>query len=117
MKHAGAGKLQVVKVVKDLTGLGLKEAKDLVDWLKNEENCKFAASELLKCVAGKLLEGLASDITSKLNGALSFGDKLDELLENVEETLSFDDQIDKWIGKETSKIDNITAKVNAVSLW
>jgi large subunit ribosomal protein L7/L12 len=28
---AGAGKLGVVKVVKDLTGLGLKEAKDLVD--------------------------------------------------------------------------------------
>lgn len=28
---AGAGKLGVVKIVKDLTGLGLKEAKDLVD--------------------------------------------------------------------------------------
>lgn len=28
---AGAAKLGVVKVVKDLTGLGLKEAKDLVD--------------------------------------------------------------------------------------
>ena len=31
LKAAGANKLQVVKVVKDLTGLGLKEAKDLVD--------------------------------------------------------------------------------------
>jgi large subunit ribosomal protein L7/L12 len=31
LKSAGAGKLNVVKVVKDLTGLGLKEAKDLVD--------------------------------------------------------------------------------------
>ena len=31
MKSAGAAKLQVVKVVKDLTGLGLKEAKDIVD--------------------------------------------------------------------------------------
>lgn len=31
LKDAGAGKLGVVKVVKDLTGLGLKEAKDLVD--------------------------------------------------------------------------------------
>lgn len=28
---AGASKLAVVKIVKDLTGLGLKEAKDLVD--------------------------------------------------------------------------------------
>lgn len=31
MKSAGAAKLQVVKVVKDITGLGLKEAKDIVD--------------------------------------------------------------------------------------
>lgn len=31
LKSGGASKLQVVKVVKDLTGLGLKEAKELVD--------------------------------------------------------------------------------------
>jgi large subunit ribosomal protein L7/L12 len=31
LKSGGAAKLQVVKLVKDLTGLGLKEAKDLVD--------------------------------------------------------------------------------------
>ena len=31
LTSGGANKLQVVKVVKDLTGLGLKEAKDLVD--------------------------------------------------------------------------------------
>jgi large subunit ribosomal protein L7/L12 len=31
LKNAGPNKLQVVKVVKELTGLGLKEAKDLVD--------------------------------------------------------------------------------------
>ena len=31
LKSAGANKLNVVKAVKDLTGLGLKEAKELVD--------------------------------------------------------------------------------------
>jgi large subunit ribosomal protein L7/L12 len=31
LKSPGAAKLGVVKVVKDITGLGLKEAKDLVD--------------------------------------------------------------------------------------
>jgi large subunit ribosomal protein L7/L12 len=31
LKAAGASKLNVVKIVKDLTGLGLKEAKDMVD--------------------------------------------------------------------------------------
>lgn len=31
LKSAGAAKLAIVKLVKDLTGLGLKEAKELVD--------------------------------------------------------------------------------------
>jgi large subunit ribosomal protein L7/L12 len=31
LKAAGANKLQIVKLVKELTGLGLKEAKDMVD--------------------------------------------------------------------------------------
>jgi len=31
LKAAGAAKLKVVKAVKELTGLGLKEAKDIVD--------------------------------------------------------------------------------------
>ncbi|WP_418172031.1 50S ribosomal protein L7/L12, partial [Alistipes indistinctus] len=31
LANAGQAKLQVVKAVKDITGLGLKEAKDLVD--------------------------------------------------------------------------------------
>ncbi len=31
LKSAGANKLQIVKLVKDLAGLGLKEAKELVD--------------------------------------------------------------------------------------
>jgi large subunit ribosomal protein L7/L12 len=31
LKEAGASKLKVVKAVKELTGLGLKDAKDIVD--------------------------------------------------------------------------------------
>ena len=31
LKEAGAKKIQVIKVVRELTGLGLKEAKDLID--------------------------------------------------------------------------------------
>ena len=36
LKEAGGAKLAVVKSVKDLTGLGLKEAKDLVDGAPKE---------------------------------------------------------------------------------
>ena len=36
LKEAGGSKLAVVKLVKDLTGIGLKEAKDLVDGAPKE---------------------------------------------------------------------------------
>lgn len=36
LKNGGANKLNVVKIVKELTGLGLKEAKDLVDGAPKE---------------------------------------------------------------------------------
>ncbi|WP_119078837.1 50S ribosomal protein L7/L12 [Chitinophaga alhagiae] len=50
LKSAGASKLNVVKVVKDLTGLGLKEAKELVDGAPKavKENVSKAEAEDLK---------------------------------------------------------------------
>ena len=53
LKSAGAAKLQVVKAVKEACGLGLKEAKDLVD----------AAPSTLK-------EGLAKDEAESLKKTL-----------------------------------------------
>lgn len=50
LKDAGAQKIQVIKVVKDVTGLGLKEAKDLVDGAPKtvKENVAKADAEALK---------------------------------------------------------------------
>jgi large subunit ribosomal protein L7/L12 len=50
LKSGGANKLAVVKVVKDLTGLGLKEAKDLVDGAPKpiKEGVDKAEAESLK---------------------------------------------------------------------
>lgn len=45
LKEAGAQKLAVVKLVKDLTGLGLKEAKDLVDGAPKEIKVGVAKDE------------------------------------------------------------------------
>ena len=56
LKNAGANKLGVVKIVKDLTGLGLKEAKDLVD----------AAP---KAVKEKVSKAEAEDLAAKLKEA------------------------------------------------
>src|SRR3954465_6526327 len=56
LKSAGASKLNVVKIVKDLTGLGLKEAKELVDGAP--KNVKEGVSK-----------GEADDIANKLKEA------------------------------------------------
>ena len=53
LKNAGAQKIQVIKVVRSLTSLGLKEAKDLVD---------SAPSEIKKAVTKEE----AADIKAKL---------------------------------------------------
>jgi large subunit ribosomal protein L7/L12 len=45
LKEAGGQKLAVVKLVKDLTGLGLKEAKDLVDGAPKEVKTGIAKDE------------------------------------------------------------------------
>ena len=55
LKNAGASKMGVIKLVKDITGLGLKDAKDLVDGAPKtikEGISKEAADE----IANKLKE-------------------------------------------------------------
>lgn len=55
LKSGGASKLNVVKIVKDLTGLGLKEAKDLVD--QAPKNVKEGVSKAeAEEIAAKLKE-------------------------------------------------------------
>lgn len=51
----GAGKLQVVKAVKDLTGLGLKEAKEVVDGAPKAVKEKVSKAEAEE-IAAKLKE-------------------------------------------------------------
>ena len=50
LKEAGANKIQVIKVVRDATGLGLKEAKELVDGAPKtvKENVSKEEAEDLK---------------------------------------------------------------------
>ena len=58
LKSAGAAKLQVVKVVKELTGLGLKEAKDICD-------------QAPKAVKEKVSKEEAEKIKSELEAAVA----------------------------------------------
>ncbi|MCH5310674.1 MAG: 50S ribosomal protein L7/L12 [Prevotella sp.] len=63
LKSAGAAKLQVVKAVKEACGLGLKEAKDLVDGAPStvKEGLSKDEAENLK----KTLEGAGAEVELK----------------------------------------------------
>ncbi len=63
LKSAGAAKLQVVKAVKEACGLGLKEAKDMVDGAPStlKEGVDKAAAEELK----KTLEAAGAEVELK----------------------------------------------------
>ena len=63
LKAAGANKLAVVKLVKELTGLGLKEAKDMVDGAPSniKEGLDKAEAEALK----KQLEEAGAEVELK----------------------------------------------------
>jgi large subunit ribosomal protein L7/L12 len=63
LKAAGGQKLNVVKIVKDITGLGLKEAKDLVDGAPKpiKEKVDKATAEEIK----KKLEESGAEIEIK----------------------------------------------------
>lgn len=63
LKSAGAAKLAVVKAVKEACGLGLKEAKDLVDGAPAtlKEGVDKAAAEALKTA----LEGAGAEVEIK----------------------------------------------------
>jgi large subunit ribosomal protein L7/L12 len=63
LKAAGGQKLNVVKIVKDITGLGLKEAKDLVDGAPKpvKEKVDKATAEEIK----KKLEDSGAEIEIK----------------------------------------------------
>ena len=56
---AGAGKIGVIKVVRELTGLGLKEAKDLVDGAPKAVKEKISKADA-DAVKAKLVEAGAS---------------------------------------------------------
>lgn len=55
LKSAGANKLAVIKLVREITGLGLKEAKDLVDNAPKPVKEKIDTEEA-KAIADKLTE-------------------------------------------------------------
>ena len=62
LKEAGAKKIQVIKVVREISGLGLKEAKDLVDGAPKNVKENVSKDEAAQLKAKLEAEGAAVDV-------------------------------------------------------
>jgi large subunit ribosomal protein L7/L12 len=62
LKAAGAKKIQVIKVVREITGLGLKEAKDLVDGAPKSVKENVSKDEAAQLKAKLEAEGAEVDV-------------------------------------------------------
>lgn len=107
---------QIIESINELKRLAKfiqDEYNDTAEWLKNSENCDFAAAELINCIAGRLLEdlslSLSEDADSRLN--LSFLDKALDKLESPEEKLS------DWVNNTANQIDKATSIIDATRLF
>ncbi len=62
LANAGAGKIKVIKVVRELTGLGLKEAKDMVDGAPQTVKAGVSKEDADKMKAALEAEGATVEI-------------------------------------------------------
>ncbi len=62
LKEAGAKKIQVIKVIREITGLGLKEAKDLVDGAPQQVKADVSKDEANQIKAKLEEQGAAVEI-------------------------------------------------------
>ena len=62
LKEAGGKKIQVIKVVREITGLGLKEAKDLVDGAPKNVKENVSKDEAAQLKAKLEAEGAAVEV-------------------------------------------------------
>ena len=62
LKEAGAKKIQVIKVIREITGLGLKEAKDLVDGAPQQVKAGVSKDEANQIKAKLEEQGAAVEI-------------------------------------------------------
>ena len=111
MKAAGANKLAIVKLVKELTGLGLKEAKDMVDSAPSaiKEGIAKADAEALAASLKDvtLTIGAKTSSTGTIFGSVNsiqIAEALEKLGHNVDRKVIYIKEAVKEVGNYTATL-------------
>lgn len=107
--------LGVFGLVKDFFK-GLQDrAKDIQDFVSGEENCKFAAAELLNCIASSLLKDLTKDVVKKINEGTQ---KVSDYVSDATNKLTKPGEVlTKYADKAGKSVDKATSQISAISLF
>jgi uncharacterized membrane protein required for colicin V production len=92
----------------------LNQVNDIFEFSKNQENCRFAAAELSKCIIGSLLKGIskkmALDASKKPGG-------IDKLISDATKKLAQPGNvIEGYTRKLSNSIDKATSQINTSKL-
>lgn len=86
------------------------QVRDAFNFAKNQENCRFAAAEMFKCIAGSIIEDLSTRV--KLNAKLDISG-LDKLVIRASNKLSQPGNIiEGYTNKISNSIDKATNQIN-----
>lgn len=92
----------------------IKQVKDIFEFSKNQENCRFAAAELSKCIVGSLLSGLSKKLAMD---SMKTPGGIDKLISNATKKLAQPGNvIEKYTGKLSNSIDKATSQINTAKL-
>lgn len=109
--------LGIISAVEDFIDELKAKAEDVKSFIESEENCQFAAAELIKCIASKMIGDLASDLASKA-GTSSLGSKITGFMDDVTDAVSAPaDFINNVSDKASSQVDKANAQLGAINLF
>lgn len=92
----------------------IKQVKDIFEFSKNQENCRFAAAELSKCIVGSLLSGLSKKLAMD---SMKTPGGIDKLISKATKKLAQPGNvIEKYTGKLSNSIDKATSQINTAKL-
>jgi len=92
----------------------IKQVKDIFEFSKNQENCRFAAAELSKCIVGSLLNGLSKKLAMD---SMKTPGGIDKLISNATKKLAQPGNvIERYTSKLSNSIDKATSQINTAKL-
>jgi phage-related protein len=106
--------LATIGLAQSLINSFKSQITDALDFAKNQENCRFAAAEMLKCVTGSIIGDISKKVA--VNAKLDISG-IDKLVGDVSSKISKPGNIiEQYTGKLSSSVDKATSQINTSKL-